>query len=93
MRVEPPKDSNHGHISTNAALILAGKAKLPPRELAMEIAKTLGDHPNIDAVDVAGPGFVNITLVAQKFHDVAKSILTNGKDLCAVIWEIISLSM
>ena len=80
VRVEPPKDSNHGHVSTNAALILAGHAKMPPRELATKIAENLADQPDIAAVDVAGPGFVNITLDAGKFHRVAKSILTHGKD-------------
>ena len=80
VRVEPPKDSNHGHVSTNVALIFAGHAKMPARGLAMKIANNLAAQPDIFAVDVAGPGFINITLEAHKFHGVAENILTLGKD-------------
>jgi arginyl-tRNA synthetase len=60
--VEPPRDPTHGDIATNAAMVLAKDAGKKPRELADAIAAKLHADPVVAKVDVAGPGFINITL-------------------------------
>ncbi len=60
--VEPPRDATHGDIATNAAMVLAKQAKMAPRQIAELLADELLNHPDIAAVDVAGPGFINLTL-------------------------------
>ncbi|MBX9712052.1 MAG: arginine--tRNA ligase, partial [Xanthobacteraceae bacterium] len=60
--VEPPRDATHGDMATNAAMLLAKDAKAKPRDLADRIADKLRADPLIASVDVAGPGFINLTL-------------------------------
>ena len=60
--VEPPRDAAHGDMATNAAMVLAKDAGRKPRELADAIAQKLRADPLIDKVEVAGPGFINLTL-------------------------------
>jgi arginyl-tRNA synthetase len=60
--VEPPRDPAHGDIATNAAMVLAKDAGRKPRELAEAIAEKLGADTLVAKVDVAGPGFINLTL-------------------------------
>src|SRR5205807_314255 len=60
--VEPPRDSSHGDMATNAAMVLAKEARKNPRELANEIAAHLKGDQTIRQIDVAGPGFINLTL-------------------------------
>jgi arginyl-tRNA synthetase len=60
--VEPPRDPAHGDIATNAAMVLAKDAGRKPRELAEVIAEKLRADAVVAKVDVAGPGFINITL-------------------------------
>ena len=60
--VEPPRDASHGDLATNAAMVLAKDAGMKPRELAEEIAGELRKRPEVTKADVAGPGFINMTL-------------------------------
>jgi arginyl-tRNA synthetase len=60
--VEPPRDPAHGDIATNAAMVLAKDASRKPRELAEAIAERLRTDAVVAKVDVAGPGFINLTL-------------------------------
>src|SRR2546423_4177636 len=60
--VEPPRDAAHGDMATNAAMVLAKEAGKKPRELADAIADRLRADPLIAKVEVAGPGFINLTL-------------------------------
>ena len=60
--VEPPRDPAHGDIATNAAMVLAKDAGRKPRELAEAIAENLRADALVAKVDVAGPGFINLTL-------------------------------
>src|SRR5258708_40286062 len=62
--VEPPRDATHGDMATNAAMVLAKEAGRKPRELADLIAEKLRADDLIEKVDVAGPGFINLTLKA-----------------------------
>src|SRR3954471_13843224 len=59
--VEPPRDASHGDMATNAAMVLAKDAKAKPRDLAEKIAEKLRADTLITAVDIAGPGFINLT--------------------------------
>ena len=60
--VEPPRDAAHGDMATNAAMVLAKDAGKKPRELAEKIAEKLRADELISGVDIAGPGFINLTL-------------------------------
>ncbi|MEA2905000.1 MAG: arginyl-tRNA synthetase [Alphaproteobacteria bacterium] len=76
--VEPPRDDAHGDMATNAAMVLAKDAGKKPRELAQAIAATLAADPLVAKVDVAGPGFINITLKPQAWQQALRAILGAG---------------
>jgi arginyl-tRNA synthetase len=78
VRVERPRTRDHGDWSTNVALQLAKSAGMPPRHLAGALAARLGAHEGIKAVDVAGPGFLNITLEAASAGELARAIVEAG---------------
>ena len=58
--LEPPRDPSHGDLSTNAAMVLSKAAGIKPRDLAEKIAAKLGALDDVQAVDIAGPGFINL---------------------------------
>ncbi len=60
--VEPPRDAAHGDMATNAAMVLAKDAGKKPRELAEKVAEKLRADDLIASVEIAGPGFINLTL-------------------------------
>lgn len=76
--VERPKSREHGDYATNAALTLAKKVGRNPRELATELASALASSPGVSSVEVAGPGFVNITLEAAAQGEVARVAVLQG---------------
>jgi arginyl-tRNA synthetase len=76
--VEPPRDASHGDMATNAAMVLAKEAKAKPRELADKIAEKLRADELIASVDVAGPGFINLTLKPQVWADALRTVLREG---------------
>ena len=76
--VERPKNPAHGDYATNVALVLAKQAGMPPRDLAQKIADALQEHPGIESLDIAGPGFINIVLAAEAQGQIAKSIVEQG---------------
>ncbi len=76
--VEPPRDAAHGDIATNAALVLAKRAGMKPRDLAGEIAAALGALADVDSVEVAGPGFINLRLSDGYWHRALAGILAAG---------------
>src|ERR1041385_85460 len=78
--VEPPRDPTHGDMATNAAMVLAKDAGKKPRELAEAIAEKLRAEPNMDKVDVAGPGFINLTLKTNVWGEELKLALLLGRD-------------
>src|SRR5215469_13128746 len=73
--VEPPRDASHGDMATNAAMVLAKEAKSKPRDLAEAIAGKLRADPLIDKVDIAGPGFINLTLKTSAWIDALRTVL------------------
>ena len=78
VRVERPRNREHGDWSTNVSLQLANDAGVAPREVARALANRLVAAPGIKAVDVAGPGFLNITVDAASAGELARTIALAG---------------
>lgn len=78
--VEPPRDPSHGDLATNAAMVLAKPAGTNPRALAEKIAAELGKLPEVAAVSVAGPGFINLSLTDDTWRSELDAILAAGAD-------------
>ncbi|MGL5852599.1 MAG: arginine--tRNA ligase, partial [Phycicoccus sp.] len=78
VRVERPRNREHGDWSTNIALQLAKPARMPPRAVANLLAARVVDVAGVRAVDVAGPGFLNITLDAASAGELARTIVEAG---------------
>jgi arginyl-tRNA synthetase len=78
--VEPPRDPSHGDLATNAAMVLAKAAQTNPRSLADTIRLKLGALPNVTAVEVAGPGFINLRLSADAWRDELRTMLIEGEE-------------
>jgi arginyl-tRNA synthetase len=76
--VEPPRDPAHGDMSTNAAMVLAKDAGRKPRELAEAIAEKLRADVLVAKAEVAGPGFVNITLRPAAWADALRAAVRLG---------------
>ena len=76
--VERPRSKEHGDYATNVALQLVKKAGMNPRELAEMVRKGLLDADGIESVDVAGPGFLNITVSAGAQGQVAADVVAAG---------------
>ena len=76
--VEPPRDATHGDMATNAAMVLAKDAAKKPRELADAIAEKLRADDLIETVDVAGPGFINLTLKAPVWAAALRTAIKAG---------------
>jgi arginyl-tRNA synthetase len=73
--VEPPRDAAHGDMATNAAMVLAKEVKTKPRDLAELIAAKLRTDDFIAGVEVAGPGFINLTLQPRAWTNTLRTIL------------------
>ena len=90
VKVETPKDEGHGDLSTNAAMVLAKQAKMPPRQIADLLAKRLEELAGVQHANVAGPGFINLRLdrsfwqkqltgILQKADDFGRSTIGGGE--------------
>ena len=75
-----PKDRAHGDWASNAAMQLAKKAGMKPRDLAELFAAELTNADGIKSVEVAGPGFINITLDSASAAAVVDTVLEAGSD-------------
>ncbi|WP_119273908.1 arginine--tRNA ligase [Taklimakanibacter deserti] len=78
--VEPPRDSAHGDLATNAAMVLARAAGKQPRMIAQLLAGRLAADPDIQSTDIAGPGFLNVRLKASFWPKLLDSALALGAD-------------
>ena len=76
--VERPKNREHGDWATNIAMQLAGKFGMSPRVFAELVAGEISELPGVSKVDIAGPGFLNITLSAAAAGELAKTIVEAG---------------
>ena len=75
---ESPRDPSHGDLASNAAMVLAKPASMPPRQLAEKIAEKLQAVDGITGVKIAGPGFINIKLSPDCWQDRITDILDAG---------------
>ena len=76
--LERPRSREHGDWASTVAMRVAKRIGMPPRDLAQELATDLGALPGVAAVDVAGPGFINITLEAASAGALAGRIVAEG---------------
>ncbi len=76
--VEPPRDPTHGDMATNAAMVLAKDAGKKPRELAEAIAQKLRADDLVGKVEVAGPGFINLTLKPSAWTTALRNAVQLG---------------
>ena len=76
--IERPKNREHGDWATNIAMQAAGRFGQNPRALAEKIAAELAKTEGISKVDIAGPGFINITVSAAAAGAIAKQIVEQG---------------
>ena len=77
---EAPRDASHGDLATNAAMVLAKKAGMKPRDLADEIVAALTKVDGVAGVDIAGPGFINLKLEKRMWQQRIEDILTAGEN-------------
>ncbi len=78
--VEPPRDAAHGDMATNAAMVLAKPLGVKPRDLATALVAALEADDRIAKADVAGPGFINLTLAPTVWQALPATILSAGQD-------------
>lgn len=78
--VEAPRDPSHGDLATNAAMVLAKAVGMNPRELAGKITALLEQSPDIAAVNVAGPGFINLRLTDSFWRMTLEDMVQRGVD-------------
>ncbi len=79
VRIERPKNREHGDWATNVAMQLAKKVGQAPRDVAAVVRDRLQDTAGVAAVDVAGPGFLNITLDAAAAGEIARTVVEQGE--------------
>jgi arginyl-tRNA synthetase len=77
---EPPRDSAHGDFATNAAMVLSNQARRKPRELAELIVVKLHPDDLIATAEVAGAGFINLTLKPQAWIAALRAVLAAGME-------------
>ena len=78
VNAEPPREEAHGDVATNAAMVLAKPAGMKPRDIAEALAAELGAHPAVTAVEVAGPGFINLRLADGFWFERLAEVLAAG---------------
>ena len=78
--LEPPRDPKHGDVATNAALVLAGAAGMKPRAIAEPLAVLLRANADVASAEVAGPGFINLTMRTGFWHTRVAAAIAAGAD-------------
>ena len=78
--VERPKNLDHGDWATNVAMQVGKKAGLNPRSAAEILQPILQELPGVEAVEIAGPGFINIRLDAASQGELARDIIAKGRE-------------
>lgn len=78
--LEPPKDTLHGDLATNAAMVLAKQANMAPRALAERLVPLITADALIERAAIAGPGFINLTLAPAFWPSVLRMVLESRED-------------
>ena len=77
---EPPRDTSHGDVATNAAMVLAKAAGKNPREIASDLVTRLAGLQDVETAEIAGPGFVNLKLSKAFWYQQLEQMLQQGAD-------------
>ena len=77
---ESPRDKSHGDIASNIAMVLAKPARMKPRDIAEKLKGKLESEKNVSRVEVAGPGFLNISFDDEAWWTLLRAILKTGTD-------------
>ena len=80
LTVEPPRDTSHGDLATNAAMVLAKPAGTNPRALAEKIVDKLKALPEVSGAEIAGPGFINLRLTDATWRQELRAIHADAAD-------------
>ncbi len=75
---EPPRDTAHGDIATNVAMVLSKPVGKNPREIAALLTEPLKKLQGVTEVSIAGPGFINLRLVGSTWANTLRHVLTIG---------------
>ena len=78
VEVDAPRDKTHGDLATNAALVLTKRAGMKPRDIATLLQAKLAAEPGIAKIDIAGPGFLNLTFAPAFWHNLVATIIADG---------------
>ena len=78
LTIEAPRDTSHGDLATNAAMVLSKQAGMNPRQLADILKPAIEKIVGVSAVEIAGPGFINIRLNSSIYFDLLNQILDSG---------------
>jgi arginyl-tRNA synthetase len=78
--IERTRDRAHGDFASNIALVVAKQAQRNPREVAQMIVEYFPDIPEVEKLEIAGPGFINFTLVKNAHSQIINTIKTEGKN-------------
>jgi len=77
--LEVPRNPDHGDFACNAAMLLSKRLRRPPRQIAEDLIRELGDAEGLlQSAEIAGPGFVNLRLAAARWQDLLGAILRAG---------------
>lgn len=76
--VDPPRDASHGDLATNAAMVLSKPAGMKPRDLARHLSERLSLLESVSGVEIAGPGFINLTIAPVFWYARLREILQAG---------------
>lgn len=79
--IEPPKDKQHGDLAVNVAMMLAGQAKMAPRQIAEALVQAVEamNDASIEKIDIAGPGFMNVTFAQSFWRGVLADVCAQGE--------------
>jgi len=78
IEAEMPRDAAHGDMASSAAMVLAKAANMKPRAIAEALQGKLAADPDIARIEVAGPGFLNLTMKPEFWHGLVGAILDAG---------------
>ena len=79
IQLETPKNPEHGDFASNLAMVLAKAERRAPRQVAEVLAAELAGDPLCEAIDIAGPGFINFRLAPSCWYAVLNGIMEQGK--------------
>lgn len=82
--IEIPKNNLNGDLSTNIAMVIAAKANLNPKEIAAKFKELMSGISYIAHLEIAGPGFINFTIKADKWQSAIRHILSHDPEFTNV---------